>query len=135
MHAQTPRKTECCAELGRSGRLTGSLRFPVTCKSNRDISACKLTSQFFTEPLYSEKQSQKRPDARTSTMAVRRCYHAAKRLQRRYRTPSVVNRHGDRGGFWLRPCSNARTRQDSVGVLFSRPVGKRTRQPDDECHF
>lgn len=28
MHAQSPRHVECCAELGRNSRLTGSLRFP-----------------------------------------------------------------------------------------------------------
>jgi hypothetical protein len=32
MHAQSPRKIEYCAELGRSGRLTGSLRVPALAK-------------------------------------------------------------------------------------------------------
>jgi len=27
---------------------------------------------------------------------------------------------GIAGSFWLRPCANARARQDSAGVLFSR---------------
>src|SRR5262245_2102028 len=57
MHAQPPREIECCAELGRSGRLTGSLRFPVIFEANPGRMPAQASAKdplsFFTEPLYS----------------------------------------------------------------------------------
>src|SRR5262249_21178643 len=65
MHAQPPREIECCAELGRSGRLTGSLRFPVFFKLIRDVCQRKLrprTLSVFLPSLYIQESDRKGPE-------------------------------------------------------------------------
>ena len=56
VHAQTPRINERCAELGRYGRLAGSLRFPVARKLRRPAFQRKfkrIGPAFFISALFS----------------------------------------------------------------------------------
>jgi hypothetical protein len=55
-HAQSPRENECCAALGRFGRLTGSLRFPRIGKTKNAFDEEQVASEqasIFLFPLYS----------------------------------------------------------------------------------
>jgi hypothetical protein len=79
-HAQSPRDNECCAALGRFGRLTGSLRFPRIDETKNAFDQEQVASEqapIFLLPLYSRIRSDRADNSglhKINVRVVRGCF-------------------------------------------------------------